>query len=286
MFQSFIIMFRETLEAALIVGIVLGYLNKSGQRRQAPAVYLGILAGVAASVLAAYGFMRWAGGFSGRREELFEGVMMLAGALLLTTLILWMMRRSNRAAAIERRVERGLSRKSGLFLLVFVSILREGVESVIFLSAVAGASGVRSLPGALLGLTAALVLGVGLFYGLIHIRLSRFFAVTNVLLILFAAGLVAHGLHELQEAGLVPTVVEHVYDINPAVTSPGSYPLLHEKGHLGSIATGLFGYNGNPSLLELAGYLLYLGAVALLWLRISRRRGLPGAGSAMQGPPR
>ncbi len=276
MFQSFIIMFRETLEAALIVGIVLGYLKKSGQRRQVAAVYMGIVAGLAASVLTAYLFTRWAGGFTGRAEEIFEGAMMLAGALLLSTLILWMMRQTNRTAAIERQVETGLARKSGLFGLVFVSILREGVESVIFLSAAAGAAGTQNLAGALLGLSAALILGAGLFYGLIRIRLSRFFALTNILLILFAAGLFAHGLHEFQEARLLPTLVENVYDINPAVSGSGSYPLLHEKGIVGSIAAGLFGYNGNPSLLELAGYIFYLGAVILLWLRISRKRILPG----------
>lgn len=281
MFQSFIIMFRETLEAALIVGIVLGYLKKSGQRRQVAAVYMGILTGLAASVLTAYLFTRWAGGFTGRAEEIFEGAMMLAGAMLLTTLILWMMRQTNRAAAIERQVETGLARKSGLFGLVFVSILREGVESVIFLSAAASAAGTQSLAGALLGLAAALILGVVLFYGLIRISMSRFFALTNILLILFAAGLVAHGLHEFQEARLLPTLVENVYDINPAVSAPGSYPLLHEKGVVGSIAAGLLGYNGNPSLLELAGYIFYLGAVMLLWLRISRKRSLPG-----ESPPR
>jgi len=272
MIQSFIIMFRETLEAALIVGIVLGYLRKSDRLRQAPAVYWGAAAGVAASVVAAYGFSRWSGGFTGRREEIFEGVLMLIGALLLTTLILWMIGRApgSQNADIERRVERSLAGTSGLFLLVFVSILREGVESVIFLAA-AGAGSGQSLSGALLGLTAALILGAALFLGLIRIRLSRFFAVTNVLLILFAAGLVAHGLHELQEAGLLPVLVEQVYDINPPQTVPESYPLLHDKGHLGSIARGLFGYNGNPSLLEMAGYLAYLCGVVLLWLKSARR---------------
>lgn len=272
MIQSFIIMFRESLEAALIVGIVLSYLKKSGQQRQAPSVYRGAAAGAAASILAAYGFSRWSGGFTGRREEIFEGVMMLAGALLLTTLILWMINRASKAQAaeIERRVERGLAGRGGLFLLVFVSIMREGVESVIFLAA-AGAGGGQSLAGALLGMTAALILGAALFFGLIRIRLSRFFAVTNVLLILFAAGLVAHGLHELQEAGLLPVLVEQVYDINPPLTAPESFPLLHDKGYLGGLAAGLFGYNGDPSLLELGGYFAYLCGVALLWLKSIRR---------------
>jgi high-affinity iron transporter len=279
MIQSFIIMFRETLEAALIVGIVLGYLDKSGQRARAPAVYLGIFAGAAASVLAAAAFSRWSGGFTGRREAVFEALTMLAGAVLLTGLIFWMMRQANRAAAIERQVEKQLAAGGGLFLLVFVSILREGVESVIFLSA-AGAGGGRSLLGGLAGLGAALAVGAGLFFGLVRIRLRRFFAVTNVLLILFAAGLVAHGLHELQEAGLLPFLAQQAYDINPPLSAAGGYPLLHEKGHLGSIAGGLFGYNGNPSLLELAGYLLYLGAAAALWLKLSRKRAPAGPGSA------
>jgi high-affinity iron transporter len=97
------------------------------------------------------------------------------------------------------------------------------------------------------------------------INLKRFFNMTGILLILFAAGLVAYGVHELQEAGIIPTFVEHLWDINPPVNPDGTYPLLHENGYGGSVLKGLFGYNGNPSLLEVLSYVTYLGLALILW---------------------
>lgn len=268
MLQSFIILFRETLEVALVIGIVLGYLVRSAQSMYKRSVYLGLSAGVAASALGALAFQLLAGGFNGRAEEIFEGITMLAGALLLTTLILWMIRKSAHAEELERKVAGRLSgtRKAGLFLLVFFSVLREGIESVIFLSAARFASGENNLLGAGLGLAVAVVLGVLLFRGALRIDLRSFFKVTNLLLIFFAAGLVAGGVHELQEAGAIPTVIEHVWDINPGVTGE-SYPVFHENGLIGSIAKGLFGYNGNPSLIEILMYIAYMICIAVLWLR-------------------
>jgi high-affinity iron transporter len=267
MLQSFIILFRETLEVALIIGIVLGYLARSGQRDYRRSVFLGLAAGVAASILGAVVFQILAGGFSGRAEEIFEGITMLAGAILLTTLIIWMIRKSAQTRELERKVEDRITgtRRAGLFLLIFFSVLREGIESVIFLSAASFASGENNLLGAALGLAAAVVLGFLLFRGALRINLRNFFMVTNILLILFAAGLVAGGVHELQEAGVIPIVVEHIWDINPSARGD-QYPLLHENGLVGSIAKGLFGYNGNPGLIEVLAYLGYLIAVLGIWL--------------------
>jgi len=267
MLQSFIILFRETLEAALVVGIVLGYLVRTGQNEYKKSLYLGLAAGAAASVLGAFGFQILAGGFSGRAEEIFEGITMLAGAVLLTTLIIWVIRKSAHTAELERKVADRIegTRRAGLFLLIFFAVLREGIESVIFLSAARFASGQNNLLGAGLGLAAAVVLGLLLFRGSLRINLRSFFIVTNILLILFAAGLVAGGVHELQEAGVIPIVLEHLWDINPSA-SGDSYPVLHENGLLGSIAKGLFGYNGNPSLIEVLSYLGYLISVLSIWL--------------------
>jgi high-affinity iron transporter len=267
MLQSFVILFRETLEVALVIGIVLGYLVRSGQVGYRNSVYLGLAAGVAASVLGALGFQLLAGGFSGRAEEIFEGITMLAGAILLTTLIVWIIRKSAKAAELERKVAKRIesTRRAGLFLLIFFAVLREGIESVIFLSAARFASGGNNLLGAGLGLVTAVILGLLLFRGALRVNLRSFFTATNILLILFAAGLVAGGVHELQEAGVIPIVLEHVWDINPGVVGNG-YPVLHENGLLGSIAKGLFGYNGNPSLIEVVVYLVYLIAVSSMWL--------------------
>ena len=278
MIASFIITFREALEAALIVGIVLSYLARTRQTRYRSLVFLAVGAAAAASLAGAALFTTLAGGFTGRAEQIFEGATMLLGAALLTTMILWMMQQRGIAAELSARVatEVAEAHRLGLFLLVFVSVLREGIETVIFLGAVSVAAG-SSLFGALAGLLSAGVLGYLIFAGSRRLELKTFFTVTSVLLILFAAGLVAQGVHELQEAGILPVLVEHVWDIKPPLNADGSYPPLHENGYVGSILKSLLGYNGNPSLWEVASYVLYLLLVFGLWRRIGRRQEMVGA---------
>jgi high-affinity iron transporter len=121
-------------------------------------------------------------------------------------------------------------------------------------------------------MASAILLGYLLFLGSVKVNVKSVFTFTNVLLILFAAGLAAHGIHELQDAGIVPVYIEHVWDINPAVAQDGSYPLFHENGYIGSIFKGLFGYNGNPSLLEVIVYAAYIMVVLLIWRVKSKRK--------------
>ena len=255
------------MEVALIVGIILGYLAKTKQNKYNNIVYYGIGLAIIASIVGAFIFNSVAGGFSGRAEEIFEGSLMILGAVFLTTMILWMMQQKRMASELENKVavELRQSHKLGLFFLVFISVLREGIETVIFLSAASIASAENNLAGAIIGVVAAILLGYVIFLGSVKINIKNFFNVTSILLILFAAGLVAHGVHEFQEAGVMPILVEHVWDINPAVNADGSYPLLHENGYVGSILKGLFGYNGNPSLLEVLSYVVYVVIVFILW---------------------
>jgi high-affinity iron transporter len=137
MISSFIITFREALEAALIVGIILSFLARTNQTKYNNVVYLGVVSGVVGSVIGAFLFNHIAGGFSGKAEEIFEGFTMLIGAVLLTTMILWMMKQKHIAKELEEKVSVEITKvhKFGLFSLVFVAILREGIETVIFLSA-------------------------------------------------------------------------------------------------------------------------------------------------------
>jgi high-affinity iron transporter len=272
MIPSFIITFRETLEAALIIGIILSYLAKTGQTKYNNIVYISSASAIVASIIGALLFNNIAGGFTGRAEKIFEGITMLIGALLLTTMILWMMRQKHIVAELEHRVATELTEahKFGLFSLIFVAVLREGIETVIFLQAASFVSTNNSLIGALTGISAALFLGYAIFIGSMKINIKKFFNITSLILVLFAAGLVAHGVHELQEAKIIPTVIEHLWDINPPVNPDGSYPLLHEKGYVGSILKGLFGYNGNPSLIEVLNYFVYLMLVFVLWRNIEK----------------
>ena len=273
MISSFIITFRETLEAALIVGIVLAYLVKTKKEKYNPIVYIAVVSAIAASILGAFLFNALAGGFEGRAEQIFEGVSMLFAAFLLTFMILWMMKQKHIVVELHKKVSTELKErhKFGLFSLVFISVLREGIETVIFLGAASFiAAGSNSAIGAILGIIGAIILGYMLFVLSKRIDIKKFFNVTSVLLVLFAAGLVAHGVHEFEEAGVIPIVVEHVWDINPLQNPDGSYPALHENGAIGSILKGLLGYNGNPSLIEVLSYFAYIILILILWKNIER----------------
>lgn len=267
MLASLIIAFREILEAAMVVGITLGYLDKTGQRQHKKTVWLAVAVGVIFSLLGAVAFNFLVGGFTGRTEMIFEGLTMLIGAGLLTLMIFWMRRQKNLDQTIEAGISAQMAKSHGLglFLLIFISVFREGIETVIFLGTASFAAGGNNLAGAAGGILLALVAAYSVYGGLMKVDIRKFFNISGILLVLFAAGLVAHGLHELQEAGLVPALIERVWDINPAVGLDGSYPAWHDKGWFGSILKGLFGYNGDPSLIEVIGYALYLSVVAALF---------------------
>ena len=271
-FSSFLITSRETLEAALVVGIVLAYLNKTNNYQYKKTVYYGIFWGIILSILAAVAFTFMAEGFEGSGEAIFEGFTMLFASILLTTMILWMMKQRNISKTIENKVASHIQKAAynktyayGLFTLILVAVLREGVETVLFFGALNYTSGI-SFFGATLGVITAIGIGYLFFVGSRKINLKKFFTITSVLLILISAGLVAHGIHELQEAALMPAVVEHVWDTNN---------ILNENGLFGSFLKGLFGYNGNPSLLEVLFYFAYLGIIFYLYRRIENSSKIP-----------
>ncbi len=263
---AFLLAFREGLEAALILGIALSVLHRVGQRRQTQIVWLG--AGLAAltSLGLGAGLYALGLGFEGKAEEVFEGIAMLLAAGLLTWMIFWMARRGK---FIQTEVEQGVHEAAlgggrwALFSLTFVAVLREGTELALFLSAAAfTATAGTTLVGGLLGLMAAGLAGWLLFATTARLNVGAFFRVTGILLIFFAAGLVAHGIHELNEAGIIPVVIESVWNVNP---------ILDEKSGVGQILTGLLGYNGNPSLTEVVSYVGYWVALLLALARKGRQ---------------
>jgi len=247
-----LIAFREGLEAALIVGIVIGYLVKIGQGSRVRVAWVGVGAAAALSVLIALGINAVGAELEGRAEQIFEGVTMFLAVAVLTWMIFWMRYQARfLKAALEKEVRTAaLSGQTwALFGVTFLAVFREGVETALFLSASAFVGdGGGTLVGALLGLAAAAGLGWLIYASTVRLNLRMFFNVTSVLLLFFAAGLLAHGVHEFQEAGLLPVTIEHVWDINH---------VLDEQSLLGEIMKALFGYNGNPSLLEVISYIAY-----------------------------
>ncbi len=256
MAASFLLSLREGLEAALIIGIVLGVLLKINRSDLKKNVWIGTGFAVLASVAAALLLNALGAKFEGRAEELFEGIVMLLAASVLTWMIFWMRNTAvNLKQEVELQTKQAASGSGGkaLFALAFLAVFREGIELALFLFAVRQTSSpVQTLTGALLGLAGSVVLGILLFRSTRRLSIRRFFQVTNVLLIIFAAGLVGYGVHELNEAGVIPSIIEHVWDINH---------ILSDKGTLGLMLKALVGYNGNPSLTEVIAYAAYLTSI-------------------------
>ncbi|HHS98236.1 MAG TPA: high-affinity iron transporter [Chloroflexi bacterium] len=269
MLASGLITLREGLEAALIVGIVLSVLRRLGHADQARVVWAGVATAVGASVAAGLAIHRLGVAFEGRGEEIFEGATMLLAAVVLTWMIFWMQRQGRQIqTGLEQDVRRATAAggRGALFALAFIAVVREGIETVLFLTAAAfTATPLQTLLGGALGLAVAVGLGWLAFATGRRLNVRLFFRVTGFLLLLFAAGLVARGVHELQEAALLPTLIEHVWDLNP---------VLDEGGAIGNLLKALFGYNGNPSLLEVLAYGVYFLVVGAVGFRLGRAEAL------------
>ena len=256
MLSSLLITLREGLEAALIIGIILAYLARTNNRQGFRPVWLGVSLAVLGSLIAGVLIFFLAGEFTGRAEEIFEGFAMFLATGVLTWMIFWMRKQAvNIKAHLHAQIRSVLIRGSslGLVILAFVVVVREGIETVLFLFAatrVAESPALFTL-GGFLGLVMALGIGYSIYKGSSRLNLRAFFNVTSLILIMFAAGLLAHGIHEFHEAGIIPVVVEHVWDINH---------ILPEKSTFGQFLTAIVGYNGNPSLVEVVAYFVYLAS--------------------------
>jgi high-affinity iron transporter len=273
MLATYLLSLREGLEAALIIGIVLGALRKIRRTDLSPALWIGVLSAVAVSVVTAVLLTTFGLSLEERAEQIFEGITMLLAAGILTWMIFWMSRQSR---TLRAELEEGVNKaavttgRRALFWLAFFAVVREGIELALFLTAAffVGDNNqitnnlIQTLAGTILGLGTAILLGWTLFASTIRLDLRRFFQVTGALLILFAAGLVAHGVHEFNEVGWIPAVIEHIWDVNA---------ILDETSLAGQLLKTLFGYNGNPSLTEIIGYFGYLAVIGLALRRGAAR---------------
>ena len=216
MIQAFVITLREGVEAALIVGIALAYLAKIGRSDLRRIVYAALGTAVVASAALAAVLAR-----TKLNEETFEGVVMLLAAVFVVTMIVWMSRAAKRLRGdIESRLDAFASRSSiaGLFAFILLMVLREGVETVLILSAVSlNTSALMSFAGTAAGVAVAIVFGVVFVKGTLHVDLRRFFRLTTVILILVAAQLLVAGLHELSESGVLPSSQKEMALIGPIV---------------------------------------------------------------------
>ena len=268
---------REGVEAALIVAIVLAYLAKTGNARHFPKIWLGTGSAVLVSVAAGVALYLTVGGLQEPYEQIFEGATMLLAAGVVTWMLFWMRRQAGSVKGeLQRSVDRVLTEGSlwGLALLAFTAVIREGIETSLFLvgqiqaasAAQAGAPSV--LAGAIVGLAIALGIGYGFYRGSRVINLQTFFRWTGIALVFIAAGLLSHAVHEFVEVGIITVGTQTAFDISRVL------PHDPESGNvLGQLLRALFGYSSTPEVVTLIVHLAYLAIVLPLYLRpVSPRR--------------
>jgi high-affinity iron transporter len=262
MLTAALLTLREGLEAALIVSILLSYLYQIGKRNHRWWIWGGVGVASALSLALAVGLQVVQTRFEGAAEQVFEGLVMLLAVAVLSWMILWMRYQArNIKQGLEADMRVAVRRKQywGLFAIAFLAVVREGVETSLFLTASAFSTDGRStLVGSVAGLAAAIILGWLIHTGMARLTLRVFFNITSVVLLLFAAGLFAHGIQELQEAGWIPIFLERVWDLSP---------ILDDASPAGSVLRTLVGYSDSPSLLQIIGYVSYwvIVLVAVRW---------------------
>ena len=275
MIAGSLITLREGLEAFLIVGILLGYLTKINQPRFKIHIWIGTGAAILISILLAVAFQALAIQFEGDAAELFEAAVALLAVGVLTWMVLWMQRQSRGIKVeLEQKVDAALSNGQAFALagLAFVSVLREGLETALFLSAVfVAARDDNLLPGAALGLALAAGITYLIFRSAIRLNLRAFFIVTGSLLIVIAAGLIGHSVMALQEIGWLPLGIATVWDMGQVIPN---------NGLLGRLLHAFIGYEAAPSALMVAAYAAYALVFGSQFIRAVRggapRRALRG----------
>lgn len=263
MLFPFLIMFREGVEAALVVGIIASYLKQTGRTHLMKSVWLGIVLATLVCLATAIFLQVSSQDFPQQEQELFAGVISFVAVGVLTWMVFWM-RRAARSikgelqSQIEAAIQSGDKWGIALVGMAFFAVLREGLETVVFLLATFQQNlGIQAPVGALFGYAAAVAVGVGIYQGGIRINLRRFFKWTGAFIILVAAGLLASGIRAFHEAGVWNSLQTVVFDASR---------VLPNNGFIGSLLAGFFGYNDAPTESEAIVYFGYLIPTMLLFL--------------------
>tara|TARA_A100001011_G_scaffold305685_1_gene320357 strand:+ start:632 stop:1564 length:933 start_codon:yes stop_codon:yes gene_type:complete len=301
-----VIMFREVLEASLIIGILYTYLKKSKNEDSIKMLWGGVGAAILISIIVSVIFQNFAGGFEGSSSKIFEGIVMILASAVLTTMIIWMAQNKNISQELENKAKESLSSgfKYGIFTLAFVAVFREGVEIILFLYAIGVKDGISIFPS-IIGTVLGLAAGYAIFAQGIKIPLKKFFNVTSVFLIFVSAGMLTYGIHELESGGVIPYIggditieessiiatrmngetktfdaldtkkakkwASRIWDVNPSKNIDGTYPAFHDKGAIGGLLKGFFGYNGDPSLVEFLTWILSIIGLNYLYQKFGKR---------------
>ena len=270
MLATYLIGLREGLEAALIISILVAYLVRTDRRSALPWVWTGVGLAVAMSMGVALVLNMTSAALSDTAEELFAGIMSLLAVALVTWMVFWMKSASRTIASdLRGSLDRAFSMGVGaVAAMAFVSVAREGLETAVFFFSLteSAGEGYRPVLGLVLGLATSAGIGLLLYRGAIRVNLSTFFRYTGLLLILVAAGVLAYGIHELQEVGLLPGEDNLAFDVSATIPPDSWYA---------SVARGVVGFRPAMSVLEVAAWAAYVVTTTFLFLRPSSRPNAP-----------
>ena len=280
MLSNFLIGLREGLEASLVVGILVSYVVRTGNRDQLRSVWTGVAAAVSVSLL--FGAILTFGpkGLTFEAQEIIGGTLSLVAVGFITWMIFWM---AKSAQFIKRDLEEKLGGAmtqggAAIGLIAAIAVGREGLETALFVWSGTQAAGETLSPllGALLGLAVAVVLGIGIYRGAVRIDLRKFFSITGVFLIIVAAGVLSYGIHDLQEAGVLPGLNNLAFDVSSTI-SP--------TGWIGTIRKGIFNFSPATTWLEAVAWVAYVAVVMPLFLRLVVARPGSRPGASASAPP-
>lgn len=275
MFSNFLIGLREGLEASLVIGILIAYVVKMERRDKLPALWAGIMAAVVLSLAFGALLSYSSAKMSFEAQETFGGVMSIVAVGFVTWMVFWMRRTARyMKEELHGKVDAALAMGSfALAVTAFIAVGREGLETALFLWTNVQATGttVEPVVGGLLGLITAVVLGYLLYLRAVHINLRTFFTITGAGLIVVAAGVLSYGIHDLQEARILPGLNNLAFDIT-SWYSPSSW--------YGTLLKGIFNFSPATTWLELIAWVGYLVPVMFLFFRPARDAGPAPADSA------
>ncbi|MGW4758251.1 iron uptake transporter permease EfeU [Streptomyces chartreusis] len=267
MFGNYLIGLREGLEASLVVCILIAYLVKTGNQRGLPPVWAGVAIAVALSL--AFGALLQFGSstLTFKAQEALGGTLSILSVGLVTWMVFWMRRTARHLKSeLQGRLDTALALGTGALVVTsFFAVGREGLETSLFIWTAVQASGdgVRPLVGAVLGLATSVVLGWLFYKGTLRINLAKFFRWTGAMLVIVAAGVLAYGIHDLQEAEFLPGLRNLAFDISGTIPPDSWY---------GTLLKGIFNFQPDPTVLQVIVWLLYLLPVMALFLAPERTR--------------
>lgn len=267
MFANLLIGLREGLEAALIIGILGAYVIKIDRRDVLPKMWAGVGIAALLSVLVAVMLNSGLATLDDTSEEILAGSLSLLAVALVTWMVFWMATTARSLkGSLESDADKGLAGNGwGIMLVAFLAVGREGIETALFIWASATATGEKALPtlGAILGLGIAALLGWLIYKGMLRLNLKKFFAWSGAFLIIVAAGVLSYGIHEWQEAGLLPGDENKAFNVTEAISPESWY---------GVLLRGTIGFTPEMSWLQVGGWVAFVAITLFFFLRMVNKK--------------